>query len=64
MRQTTVIGLIGLEFSPNSSNNIFRRNTARGNGGEGCTNPPGNSDFCDNGVHNDSQGDNWMPDQL
>jgi len=44
--------------------NVYRRNTSRGNSGAGCTSPPGNVDFCDNGTGNSSHGDNYIPGKL
>ena len=48
----------GLSFSGSSSDNVYRSNTARGNGGTGCTSPP---DFCDQGTSNTTHGDNYLP---
>jgi hypothetical protein len=55
----------GLHFvqteTTSADHNIYRRNTARNNGGTGCTNPASNADFCDEGTGNTSHGDNYMP---
>jgi len=53
----------GLHLVSTSFQNVYRANTARSNGGTGCTNPSGNADFCDEGAGNTSHGDNYMPDK-
>lgn len=53
----------GLIFQPGADNNIYRQNTARGNTGAGaCAGPCGpGTDFCNGGVGNSSNNDNWLP---
>ena len=53
----------GLIFQPGADNNIYRQNTARGNtGGGACVGPCGpGTDFCNGGVGNSSNNDNWLP---
>jgi len=53
----------GLIFQPGADNNTYRQNTARGNTGAGaCAGPCGpGTDFCNGGVGNSSNGDNWLP---
>ena len=57
-------GSAGFGLQLGGNGNVYRRNTARGNAGAGCTNPPGNVNFCDNGAGNTSHGDNYMPGQM
>jgi len=57
-------GSAGFGLQLGGNGNVYRRNTARGNAGAGCTNPPGNVNFCDNGAGNTSHGDNYMPNLL
>src|SRR5262249_37129401 len=53
----------GLIFQPGADNNIYRQNTARGNTGAGaCAGLCGpGTDFCNGGIGNSSNGDNWLP---
>ncbi len=52
----------GVHLRDTSFDNVYRRNTARNNGGSGCTGVS-TTDFCDEGTGNTSQGDNYLPDQ-
>jgi hypothetical protein len=53
----------GLIFLAGADNNTYRQNTARGNAGAGaCAGACGpGTDFCNGGVGNSSNGDNWLP---
>jgi hypothetical protein len=53
----------GLRFSPTSTDNVYRGNTARENHGTDCSVPAVGGDFCDEGVGNTSAGDNFLPDE-
>jgi parallel beta-helix repeat protein len=58
-------GLFGLHFMSTSRDNVYRRNTARGNAGAGCAGIS-TPDLCDeapSGFANTSFGDNFMPNQ-
>jgi hypothetical protein len=43
---------------------VFRSNTARSNGGTGCTGTASGNDYCDEGINNTSHGDNYMPNLM
>jgi hypothetical protein len=44
--------------------NVYRGNTARSNGGSGCTGTASGGDFCDEVSGNTSHGDNYMPNLM
>jgi hypothetical protein len=48
------------------SDNVYRGNVARGNGGNpvDCANESATPDFCDEGVNNTSGGGNFVPDEM
>ena len=54
----------GLYFFSFAEDNLYRGNTARGNGGSGCTGTASAGDLCDEGTGNTSHGDNYMPTQM
>jgi parallel beta-helix repeat protein len=57
-------GSYGLWLAVGSTGNVFRRNSARGNAGPGgpCGAGPGpTTDFCNDGINNNTFGDNFMP---
>ena len=59
----TVNSEFGLYFVWGSESNVYGGNRAFGNGGQQCDAPSGSADFCDLGSHNQSLGDNYLPDR-